>query len=138
MYDLLIKNIKGLVQVREKGILKVSGHDMAQLPVLENAWLIIHNGLIHDFGKMTESPRTDASEVIDANGRFVFPSFVDSHTHLVFAASREEEFVMEIKGASYADIAAKGGGILNSAKKLQQTSEEELFDRSMIRAKEIM
>src|SRR6186713_1549607 len=136
--DLLIKNIKGLVQVREKDIHKVSGEAMAHLPVLENAWLLIDKGLIHDYGRMDNVPAFSATKEIDATGRFVFPSFVDSHTHLVFAASREDEFVMEIKGASYADIAAKGGGILNSAKKLQQTSEEELFDRSMIRAKEIM
>src|SRR5690606_30001703 len=79
-----------------------------------------------------------AKQIIDATGRFVFPSFVDSHTHLVFAASREEEFVMKIKGASYEQIAAAGGGILNSAKRLQQISEEELFQRSLVRAYEII
>ncbi len=79
-----------------------------------------------------------AQTEIDASGRFVFPSFVDSHTHLVFAASREEEFVMKIKGATYEEIAAKGGGILNSAKNLQQTSEEELFERAMVRVQEII
>jgi imidazolonepropionase len=136
--DLVIKNIKGLVQVREQSILRVSGADMAHLPILENAWLTIHDGRIYDFGTMETFPATKANEVIDASGRFVFPSFVDSHTHLVFAASREEEFVMKIKGATYQEIAAKGGGILNSAKKLQQCSEEELFERSMARVHEII
>jgi len=138
MSDLLIKNIKGLVQVREKNIRKVSGNEMAQLPVLANAWLLIRDGIIHDFGEMTDVPGSGASTVVDASGRFVFPSFVDSHTHLVFAASREEEFVMKIKGATYADIAAKGGGILNSAKKLQQASEDQLVESALTRAAEII
>jgi imidazolonepropionase len=136
--DLLIKNIRGLVQVREQPVQRVSGADMAVLPLLENAWLSIHEGKIHDFGTMDIFPNVKAKEVIDASTRFVFPSFVDSHTHLVFAASREEEFVMKIKGATYQEIASKGGGILNSAKKLQQCSEEELFERSMHRVHEIM
>lgn len=87
---------------------------------------------------MDELPRIDAVQTIDATGRFVFPSFVDSHTHLVFAASREEEFVLKIKGATYQEIAAKGGGILNSAKKLRACSEDELFERSMPRVFEII
>ncbi|MFZ6013924.1 MAG: imidazolonepropionase [Bacteroidota bacterium] len=136
--DILIKNIKGLVQVRDQSIDVVAGRDMAILPVLENAFLSICDGKTEAFGKMEELPSLKPKQEIDARDRFVFPSFVDSHTHLVFAASREEEFVMKIKGATYADIAAKGGGILNSAKKLQQTSEDELFDRALVRAKEIM
>lgn len=136
--DILIRNIKGLVQVRDTTVTRVAGAAMAHLPVLENAWVAITNGQINDFGTMNKIPMVAAREEINAEGRFVFPSFVDSHTHLVFAASREEEFVMKIKGASYAEIASKGGGILNSAKKLQHTSEDELLDRSMKRAHEIM
>jgi imidazolonepropionase len=136
--DLLIQNIKGLVQVRDKSVAKVSGVEMVELPVLDNAFLAIDNGRIIDFGLMTQLPNFQPSKTVDATDRFVFPSFVDSHTHIVFAASREEEFVMKIKGATYADIAAKGGGILNSARKLQSMSEEELFQKSLPRAKEII
>ena len=134
----LIRNIKGLVQVRNPSITFISGSDMAQLPILENSFLIIKDGLIETFGRMDELPAISADNVIDSSGKFVFPSFVDSHTHLVFAASREEEFVMKIKGATYAEIAAKGGGILNSARRLQQISEDELFNLSMPRIEEII
>jgi imidazolonepropionase len=136
--DILIRNIRGLVQVRDAGIEKVAGAAMAELPVLPNSFLAISNGRILDFGSMEAMPSYSSAEEIDASGSFVFPSFVDSHTHLVFAASREEEFVMKIKGATYAEIAAKGGGILNSATKLQNTSEDQLFERSIKRAHEIM
>jgi imidazolonepropionase len=136
-WDILIINIKGLVQVRDSTPDFIAGPAMGKLPVLENAFLAIQNGLIADYGLMS-ALHSSASEVIDASGRFVFPSFVDSHTHLVFAASREEEFVMKIKGATYEEIAAKGGGILNSARKLQSTSEDELFERTLIRANEII
>lgn len=138
MADVLIRNIKALVQVREQSIARVAGNAMAVLPAIDNAYLYLRDGIIHSFGKMDELPSMQAKQVIDATGRLVFPSFVDSHTHLVFAASREEEFVMKIKGATYAEIAAKGGGILNSARKLQQTSEDELFERSVARAHEII
>ncbi|MBT1704950.1 imidazolonepropionase [Chryseosolibacter indicus] len=111
---------------------------MADLPVLENAYVKISADRIVDYGSMSNLAHHVADEIIDATDRFVFPSFVDSHTHLVFAASREEEFVMKIKGATYQDIASKGGGILNSAKKLQGLSEDELFERSLPRAKEII
>ena len=137
-WDILIKNIKGLVQVREKNPGLIKGTALSQLPILNNSFLAIQNGLIADFGIMQELPSgSTAGETLDAAGRFVFPSFVDSHTHLVFAASREEEFVMKIKGATYAEIAASGGGILNSAKKLRDLSEDELFDRALLRANEI-
>jgi len=136
--DILIINCKGLVQVRAAGIHKVAGKAMAELPILEDAFLYIQDGVIAAYGAMKNIPAYSPVTTIDATGRFVFPSFVDSHTHLVFAASREEEFVMKIRGASYADIAAKGGGILNSAKKLQQLSEDELYERSIGRAYEIM
>lgn len=137
-WDILIKNIKGLVQVRDTNIEILRGIDMAKLPVLPHSFLGIHNGLIADFGTMDNCPEVHASQLIDASGRFVFPSFVDSHTHLVFASSREEEFRMKIQGASYADIAAKGGGILNSARKLQQASEDELTEQALQRAHEII
>jgi imidazolonepropionase len=136
--DLLIKNIKGLVQVRAQGLHKVAGSEMASLPKIFNGYLKISQGLILDYGKMDELTDSSAHEVIDATNRFVFPSFVDSHTHLVFAASREEEFVMKIKGSSYEEIASKGGGILNSAQKLQIMSEDELFEKSLPRAHEII
>lgn len=138
-WDILITNIQGLVQVREGETHAVAGNAMADLPVLPNAYLAIQNGLIQSYGRMSDLPAgSDAQTVIDGAGRFVFPSFVDSHTHLVFAASREDEFVMKIKGATYQEIAAQGGGILNSAKKLQHTSEEELFNRTLYRANEII
>jgi imidazolonepropionase len=138
MQDILITHIKGLVQARHQAPSFVAGNAMSSLPVLENAYLLISNGLIKSFGPMNEVPSQPSMKVIDATGRFVFPSFVDSHTHLVFAASREEEFVMKIKGISYQEIAAKGGGILNSAKKLQAASEEELYVSALERANEII
>lgn len=136
--DILIKNIKGLVQVRREPCPVLRGSAMATLPVLHDAFLCISNGLISAIGEMKALPSVTAQQEIDAAARFVFPSFVDSHTHLIFPASREEEFVMKIKGASYQDIAAKGGGILNSAKKLQQLSEEALYECTVPRVKEIM
>ncbi|QOI98710.1 MAG: imidazolonepropionase [Flammeovirgaceae bacterium] len=137
--DLLILNSKGLVQVREHWKGPVRGSAMAELPVLADAYLTVSNGLISGYGPMQELPASILpAATIDASGRFVFPAFVDSHTHLVFAASREEEFVMKIRGATYEEIAKRGGGILNSAKKLQQLSEDELLNRSIGRAWEII
>jgi imidazolonepropionase len=139
LVDLLLTNIKGLVQVRTASEKKVAGTDMALLPVISNAFVSIVNDSIASVGTMEELPSSiRAKQRIDCTGCFVFPSFVDSHTHLVFAASREEEFVMKIKGAGYQQIAASGGGILNSARKLQALSEDELFERSIIRAWEII
>lgn len=136
---MLITHIKGLVQVREATPAPVSGAAMNELPILQDAFVAIEDGRISSFGPMHTLPSSlTANESIMATGRFVFPSFVDSHTHLVYAASREEEFVMKLKGATYADIAAKGGGILNSAAKLRAMSEEELFQRSLPRAWEII
>jgi len=136
--DILITNIKGLAQVRESTREFLAGSAMGELPVIANSYLLISDGLISDFGKMENLPYAVAKNTIDASDRFVFPSFVDSHTHLVFAASREEEFVMKIKGATYAEIAAKGGGILNSAKKLRAASEDELFEKTLVHANEII
>jgi len=137
-WDILITNIKGLVQVREQSVRKVAGQSMATLPILTHSYLAIKNGCISDFGNMENLLARSASTIIDASGCFVFPSFVDSHTHLVFAASREDEFVMKIRGASYAEIASKGGGILNSALKLQEASEDQLFDLTLERANAII
>ena len=136
--DLLIKNIKGLVQVRDAPPQKVCGSEMAELPVTGNAWLFANDGKIVEYGLMEDLAGSEASEIIDASGRFVMPCFVDSHTHLVFAASRENEFVDKLNGLSYEEIARRGGGILNSAKKLQQTSEEALFEKALERAYEII
>ena len=134
---LLITNIKGLVQARETKVEKLCGQEMSFLPVLENAFLLMEDGLISDFGPMKKCPDIDA-EVIDAMGRYVFPSYVDSHTHLVYAGSREKEFELRIKGATYEEIAAAGGGILNSAKRLQSASEDELYEAALIRLNEII
>ncbi len=137
-WDILITNIQTLAQVRPQVHAPLAGSSMAELPVLENAYLAIANGEIQDYGSMENLAERDADKVIDARGRCVLPCFVDSHTHLVFAASREEEFVMKIKGATYAEIAAAGGGILNSARKVQAMSEDHLYELSLGRAKQIM
>lgn len=137
--NLLITNIHQLVNVRsESKVLR--GKELADLPMIENAFLRIEHGLIKEFGSMSSIVRRESSveEVIDAAGATVIPAWCDGHTHLVFAASREEEFVDKIKGLSYAEIAAKGGGILNSAKKLNDTSEDHLFDLAWERLQELM
>lgn len=136
--SILIKNIKGLVQAGEEISFKRSGLQMATLPVIDDAYLIIQDEIISDYGKMADIPDYKADEVFDARGKFVFPSFVDSHSHIVFAGSREGEFVDKIKGISYQEIARKGGGILNSAKLLGSTTEEELFQQSMERVNEVI
>ena len=136
--EILITDIKGLVQVREMIDSWVAGKAMAALPILPDAYLHISQGTINDLGPMHQMPSFQADLSISAKDRFVFPSFVDSHTHLVYATSREGEFVDKIKGLSYQEIARKGGGILNSARRLQHTSEEQLFESALIRAKEIM
>lgn len=136
---ILIKDIKGLVQLEEKARDFVAGQDMRELGILSNSWLYIENGLIHSFGEMKDYPgHIYGAELIEAEGRFVLPSFCDSHTHLVYAGSREIEYKEKIMGLSYEEIARRGGGILNSAKLLQETSEEELFDQSMVRINEII
>jgi len=134
---ILILNIKGLVQVRETTNSFVAGTSQAELPVLQDAFLLIRDGLIADYGAM-KNLRDPAVPSIDASDSYVFPCFVDSHTHLVYAASREKEFVQKIKGATYEEIAAKGGGILNSAKVLQSVSEDRLLELSLPRAWEII
>jgi imidazolonepropionase len=142
--SLLIKNIKGLVQTGENLNLKVCGSEMSHLNIIYNAYLTIQAGLISDYGEMNnlnESELTSAgnkNDIIDASGKFVFPSFCDSHTHLVYSGSREGEFADKIKGLSYEQIAMRGGGILNSARILHDTAEEELYRQSMQRINEII
>ncbi|HYG20392.1 MAG TPA: imidazolonepropionase, partial [Ohtaekwangia sp.] len=139
MTRLLIKNIKGLVQVREDNVVyPLAGKAMAHLPIVQNAYILLSGEHIEGYGPMEELPSVSGADTIDATGCFVFPSFTDSHTHLVFAASREEEFVLKIRGATYQEIAARGGGILHSARKLQEVSEDELLGSAMARAREIM
>ena len=134
----LITNIKELLQVRETSISKVSGAEMAILPTIKNAFLILKDNLIADFGSMENLPNINADNVIDATGKIVLPSWCDSHTHIVYAGNREQEFVDRINGFSYEEIANRGGGILNSAKKLNETSEEEIYEQSKLRLEEVM
>lgn len=135
----LITNIKTLVNVREEPKL-LRGKDLAELPCIDNAYLIIDDGRISDFGLMPnlEPQTSNLKQTIDASGQFILPCWCDSHTHLVFAASREEEFVDKINGRSYAEIAAKGGGILNSATRLNEIDIDELFNLSLTRLQEVI
>ena len=135
---LLITNIKELLQVRNPGIKKVSGAEMAELPKIDNAWLLIENNVIADFGIMDTLPEIMVDSIIDATGKTVLPAWCDSHTHIVYAGNREQEFVDRINGLSYEEIAFRGGGILNSAKKLNETSEEDLYEQSKARLEEVM
>lgn len=141
MSRLLIKNIKSLVQVRDESVLKVSGVEMKVLPCLENAWMAVDNGLIADYGSMDDFPGIEdwkGLEIIDCDGKLILPCYADSHTHIVYAGNREGEFVDRINGLSYEEIFAKGGGILNSAKKLAEATEDELFEQAMVRLKEVI
>ena len=135
---ILITNIKELLQVRDAGTDKISGSDMAVLPSLKNAYLLIEDNLIADFGTMDNCPNTTGTEVIDAAGKTVLPTWCDSHTHIVYAGNREQEFVDRINGLSYEEVAARGGGILNSAARLNEASEEELYNQSRLRLEEVM
>ena len=134
----LFKNIKELIQVRTESVSFLSGKEMSELPTIKNAFLVVENGLIVDFGKMDNCPTINFSEVIDATGKMILPSWCDSHTHIVYAGNREGEFVDRINGMSYEEIANNGGGILNSAKKLQETSEEDLYQQSKVRLEEVI
>lgn len=138
MATTLITNIASLVGTREKNEL-LRGKALSQLPAIPGAYLLIEDDHIAGFGGMKDLPdsTTAFNSTIDAGGQFVLPAWCDSHTHLVFAASREEEFVDKLKGLSYADIAAKGGGILNSARKLANASEDELFNLAWARLHEL-
>lgn len=140
---ILVKNIKQLVQAEPKNIKWRAGKDMQKLPVIDNAFLLVEGERIKDFGRMEDlTPEILSSvkehiEEIDATDRMVFPSFCDSHTHIVYAGSREVEYIDKIKGLSYEEIAKRGGGILNSVQRLHDTSEEELFDSAWQRLEEM-
>ena len=134
----LFINIKELLQVREQYIDKVSGADMSVLPKIENAFLLVENNIIIDFGPMENCPALQNTSIIDATDRVVLPTWIDSHTHIVYAGNRIQEFVDRINGLSYEEIANRGGGILNSAKKLNETSEDEIYEQSKARLEEIM
>jgi imidazolonepropionase len=136
---LLIKNIKTLVNADDDIGKWVAGKEMENLKVIPDAYLLIENEKISDYGKMEDlTTPVNVDETIDATGRMVFPSFCDSHTHLVYAGSREIEYGDKIRGLSYEEIAKRGGGILNSAKLLHNTSEDELYEQSLGRIKEII
>ena len=137
---LLVINIHLLINVRTKNVL-LRGSALSELPILENAFLAIEDGIIMQYGLMQEFQNQvddDDFEVYDAKGASVLPCWCDSHTHLVFAASRESEFIDKIKGLTYAEIAANGGGILNSADKLRHATEAELFEKAWQRLTDLI
>ena len=137
--DFIVINIRQLVNVRELSLL-LKGSALAELPCIENAFLLVEDGIIIDYGPMYDLelkvPHLPKN-IVDAEGSFVLPAWCDSHTHIVFATSREDEFIDKIKGESYAEIAAKGGGILNSAQKLNDATEDELFNAAWKRLEEV-
>jgi len=137
---LLLTNIRSLCQVETGNERKkrVSGIEMSNVPCLEHAWMLIENGLIHSLGEMKDIPETHGAQIIDLSGQAVLPAWCDSHTHLVFAGPRDQEFEDRIKGLSYEEIARKGGGILNSAKRLNDTSEELLYEQSYARLQQVI
>ena len=140
----LIRNIGQIAGIVEAGVMRKEGVSMSETGILENAWLLIEDDKIACFGSMSDCPDLsqesgqDSFDVIDADGGFVLPAFCDSHSHIVFAGTREQEFLDKIKGLSYAEIAANGGGILNSADLLHNTSEDELYRQAMERVNEMM
>lgn len=134
---LLVKNIGRIVGIQPADRLRVCGAEMDRMESLENAWLLVEEGRFVDAGYMANCPSGFAGEIVDAAGGMLFPSFCDSHTHLVYAGSREQEFLDKIHGLSYEEIARRGGGILNSADRLHETSEEELYRQAMERVREI-
>jgi len=138
--SLFIHHIKELVFTEEETKACYAGVEMASISTIKDAWLYIEGEKIKDFGSMSSIPEAykNSQKVVDASGRFVFPSYCDSHTHLVYPSSREIEYVDKIKGLSYEEIAKRGGGILNSAKKMAATSEQQLFDEAMLRLNEII
>ncbi len=139
MAKLLLENIKSLIQVEDHPVSWVAGKEMDALKTIDDAFLFVNDGRIADFGPSGSiKPEYRNAEIIDATGKLVLPSFCDSHTHLVYAGSRELEYVDKIKGLSYEEIAKRGGGILNSALLLHNTSEDELFRQSSERIREII
>jgi len=135
----VIQHIKQLVNTRTNSIV-VRGAELSHLPIIDNAFIVVENGIIQAFGSMHDlfAEQLVGAELIDAAGATVLPCWCDSHTHLVYAASREEEFVHKINGLTYAEIAEKGGGILNSARKIAQATEDELYLQAMTRLQELM
>jgi imidazolonepropionase len=137
--SLVIYNTGAIIQVRDNDIAFVTGKDMSDLPVLENGWLLVENDIIAAYGPMESIPPFSSDiNRLDAGGGFLFPAFCDPHTHLVYAGSREKEYTDKIRGLTYEEIARRGGGILNSAKLLHETAEDELFRQSMDRVREII
>ena len=136
--SLLVKNIGCIVGIDESGRTRVAGKEMDIIGTLENAWLLTDGERISDYGTMDTLPHEEGHEVIDAKGGWLFPSFCDSHTHIVYAGSREQEFLDKINGLTYEEIAKRGGGILNSADRLHYTSEDELYRQAMERIDEIV
>jgi imidazolonepropionase len=134
----LFINIQELLQIRDHSVCKVSGTAMQILPTLKNAFLLIEHETIVDFGLMEDCPYLNEVNIVDATGRILMPTWVDSHTHLVFAGNRTQEFVDRIKGLTYDQIAERGGGILNSAQKLQESSEDALYESSSKRLETVM
>jgi imidazolonepropionase len=137
MNETLLINIKSLLQIRDSETDLVKGAEMAELPSIENAWLHVADGKIRAFGSMDDCPELNCNR-FDCSGRFVLPAWCDSHTHIVYAGSRESEFVDKIKGLTYEEIAQNGGGILNSAARLHDTSEDDLYEQALKRAQEII
>ena len=135
---LLFKHIKELVQVRKEAVAFVAGQEMKELPTIKNAYLLVEDGLIAAYGSMELFSDLSVDQVIDATGKMILPSWCDAHTHLVYAGNRVAEFVDRINGYTYEEIANRGGGILNSAKQLNETSEEEIYEQSKIRLEEII
>lgn len=141
MTSLLIKNISLLAGIERKGRLMLAGRDMSVFESIENAFLYVEDGVIRDFGNMSllsDKNYESYATVVDAQGGMVLPSFCDSHTHIVYAGSREHEFIDKIRGLSYAEIARRGGGILNSADRLHELSEDELYRQAMRRIDEVI
>ncbi len=136
--SLLIINIKELLQVRDTNVTIVKGDDMKILPTLQNAYVLIEHDTIVDYGPMEHCKGIEVSEVIDAKGKIVMPTWCDSHTHIVYAGDRTQEFVDRINGLSYDAIAQRGGGILNSAETLHNTSEDELYHQASERLTEVI
>lgn len=135
---ILLTHIKELLQIRDRGIDKVSGDAMKSLPMIQNAYVLIEDEQIVDFGSMDHCPSIAVDQVLDLTGQTVLPTWVDSHTHIVYAGNRQQEFVDRINGLSYEEIFNRGGGILNSAKKLQETTEEDLYEQSKVRLEEVI
>lgn len=141
MQKLLLKNIKQLIGVYENAPSRLEGKAMRQIPAIDNAWLAIEDGKFADWGSMQDFPGISDwkdLEIIDCAGKLVLPSFVDSHTHIVYAGNREQEFVDRINGLSYDEIFARGGGILNSVERLRATTEDDLFEQSLTRFNEVI